>query len=188
MVMRTESTERLGLVEEGRRRRARYGRYIYRAPALPADKPPPVDLATAEIRSRIDKRREELIAAQIETEAQHEADLELAKVRAIRDRQPRLDDLLRLVAEVTNVSVQSLKGQRRARAIAWPRQFAMWLMCECRRDVSFPMIGRALGGRDHTTVGHGLRCVRAKQDHPTFKAWMDDQRIRDVLSRTEVEP
>jgi hypothetical protein len=187
MAMHTISTERLGLVEEGRRKRARYGRYIYRAPALPADKPAPVDLATAEMRNRIDKRREELIAAHVEAEAQREADLELAKVRAIRDRQPRLDDLLRLVAEVTNVSVQSLKGQRRARAIAWPRQFAMWLMCECRRDVSFPMIGRALGGRDHTTVGHGLRCVRAKQGHPTFKAWMDDQRIRDVLSQSEVE-
>ena len=53
--MHTENTERLGLVEEGQRKRARYGRYIYRAPALPPAKPAPVDLATAEIRNRIDK-------------------------------------------------------------------------------------------------------------------------------------
>ena len=176
------------MVDEGQRKRARFGRYTYRAPALPPARPAPIDLATAEIRNRIDKRREELIAAHIEAEAQREADLELAKVRAIRDRQPRLDELLQLAAQVTSVSVQSLKGQRRSRGIAWPRQFAMWLMCECRRDVSIPMIGRALGGRDHTTVAHGLRTVRAKQDHPAFKAWMDDQRVREALSKSEVEP
>jgi hypothetical protein len=177
--MHTGSTERLGLVEEGQQKRARYGRY--RAPALPAGNEAPVDSATAEIRTRIDKRREEIIAAHIE------ADFELAKARAIRDRMPRLDDLLQLAAEVTGVSVQALKGQRRARATAWPRQFAMWLMCECRRDVSLPMIGRALGGRDHTTVMHGLRNAKAKQGHPAFRAWMDDHRVRTVLSKSEVE-
>jgi|SRR5450631_3886877 hypothetical protein len=186
--MHTGSTERLGLVDEGQRKQARYGRYIYRAPALPPGNAAPVDLATAEIRTRIDKRREEIIAAHIEAEAQREADFELAKARAIRNRMPRLDDLLQLAAEVTGVSVQALKGQRRSRAIAWPRQFAMWLMCECRRDVSLPMIGRALGGRDHTTVIHGLRNAKARQGHPAFKAWMDDRRVRTVLKNSEVEP
>jgi chromosomal replication initiation ATPase DnaA len=64
----------------------------------------------------------------------------------------------------------------------------MWLMCECRRDVSLPMIGRALGGRDHTTVMHGLRSAKARQGHPAFKAWMDDCRVRAVLTNSEIEP
>ena len=195
--MHTGSTERLGLVEEAKRKRALYGRYLYRAPALPtgseapappSGSPPSADPAPAEIRLRIDKRREEIIAALIEAEARREADFELARARAIRDRQPRLAALLQLAAEVTGISVPALKGQRRARAIAWPRQFAMWLMCECRHDVSLPMIGRVFGGRDHTTVMHGLRNARAKQGHPAFRAWMDDGRVRAVLSNSEVEP
>ena len=64
----------------------------------------------------------------------------------------------------------------------------MWLICECRRDVSLPMIGRALGGRDHTTVMHGLRRAKARQGHPAFKAWMDDCRVRAVLTNSEIEP
>jgi hypothetical protein len=64
----------------------------------------------------------------------------------------------------------------------------MWLMRECRRDVSYPMIGRVIGGRDHTTVMHGLRNVQAKQGHSPFKAWMDDWRVQAALSDSEVEP
>ena len=108
--MHTGNTERLGLVDEARQKRARYGRYAYRAPALPPVRQPPVDPAPTEIRSRIDKRREEIIAAHIEAEARREADLELARARAIRDRQPRLDALLQLAAEVTGVSVPALKA------------------------------------------------------------------------------
>jgi hypothetical protein len=187
--MHSRTIERLGLVDEAQRKRARYGRYAYRAPALPPDRQAAaVSLPTAEIRIRIDKRREEIIAAHIQAEAQREAEVELAKARAIRDGLPRLNDLLKLAAEVTNVPVQALKGQRRARDIAWPRQFAMWLMRECRRDVSYPMIGRAIGGRDHTTVMHGLRNVQAKQGHSPFKAWMDDWRVQAALSDSEVEP
>jgi hypothetical protein len=186
--MQTGIIEPLGLVEEAQQKKALYGRYAYRAPALPPDKPANVNLATAEVRTRIDKRREEMIAAHIEAEARREADVELAKARSMRDRRLPLDDVLRLAAEVTNVPVQALKGQRRAREIAWPRHFAMWLIRECRRDVSYPMIGRTLGGRDHTTVMHGLRNVLAKQGHPPFKTWMDDWRVRAMLSDSEVEP
>ena len=50
------------------------------------------------------------------------------------------------------------------------------------------MIGRAIGGRDHTTVMHGLRNVQAKQSQSPFKAWMDDWRVQAALSDSEVEP
>ena len=186
--MHTGTTERLGLVDEAQRKRTRYGRYAYRAPALPPERPAAVNLASAEIRTRIDRRREEIIAAHVEAEAQREAEAELARARAIRDGRPRLDDLLRLAAEVTDVPVPALKGQRRAGEIAWPRQFAMWLIRECRRDVSYPMIGRAVGGRDHTTVMHALRRVRARQGQPPFKAWMEDGRVRAALGASEIEP
>src|SRR5260370_18031916 len=117
--MHSGTIERLGLVDEAQRKRARYGRYAYRAPALPPDRhAAAVSLPTAEIRTRIDKRREEIIAARIEAEAQREAEVELAKARAIRDGLPRLDDLLQLAPEVTNFPVKAPKGQPRRPAIA----------------------------------------------------------------------
>jgi DnaA-like protein len=186
--MHSGNRERLGLVEEAQQKRARYGRYAYRAPASPPARQDDVDLQTAEIRARIDKRREEIIAAHIEAEARREADAELALAKAIRDRLPGLDSVLQLAAEITHVPVPALKGQRRAREIAWPRQFAMWLIRECRPDVSYPQIGHALGGRDHTTVMHGLRSVQARQSHPLFKAWRDDWRVKAAFSDWRGQP
>jgi len=112
--MHSGNRERLGLVEEAQQKRARYGRYAYRAPASPPLRQDDVDLQTAEIRARIDKRREEIIAAHIEAEARREADAELAQAKAIRDRLPGLDSVLQLAAEITHVPVPALKGQRRA--------------------------------------------------------------------------
>lgn len=60
------------------------------------------------------------------------------------------------VAEKHGLTVEDLKGQSRIRPIAWPRQEAMY---ECRMATSnsTTAIGRFLGGRDHTTVMHGVR-------------------------------
>lgn len=51
-----------------------------------------------------------------------------------------------------------LVSQRREKEIVRPRQIAMWL---ARRltGLSLPAIGRILGGRDHTTVLHGVRVI-----------------------------
>lgn len=67
-----------------------------------------------------------------------------------------------IVAGRHNCSVAELKGQSRERCVAWPRQEAMWLMRQVRTPsgehrFSLPQIGRFLGGRDHTTVLHGVR-------------------------------
>ncbi len=49
------------------------------------------------------------------------------------------------------LSVEDLKGAARHRGILFPRQVAMYL-CRTLTDSSFPEIGRAFGGRDHSTV------------------------------------
>lgn len=71
-------------------------------------------------------------------------------------------EILQMVAEANHVTVDDLTGQRRAREFSWPRQEAMWLLRQQRRPngahrFSLPQIGRMLGGRDHTTVLHGVR-------------------------------
>lgn len=55
------------------------------------------------------------------------------------------------VASAFGLSADRLLGRDRSRAVALPRQIAMYLLRE-EANVSLPQIGEALGGRDHTTV------------------------------------
>jgi chromosomal replication initiator protein len=62
------------------------------------------------------------------------------------------------VADYYDVELESLRGQKRDRAIVVPRQIAMYLMRE-ETDVSLLRIGAELGGRDHSTVLHACRKI-----------------------------
>jgi chromosomal replication initiator protein len=60
------------------------------------------------------------------------------------------DTVVGVVARAFNLTVERLLSPDRSRAVALPRQIAMYLMRET--NLSLPQIGQALGGRDHTTV------------------------------------
>jgi len=65
-------------------------------------------------------------------------------------------DVIAYVADFYGVTVADLKAPSRARRLARPRQIACYVMrCVCPH-LSFPAIGRLLGGRDHTTVLHAV--------------------------------
>ncbi|MNI98919.1 Chromosomal replication initiator protein DnaA [compost metagenome] len=49
--------------------------------------------------------------------------------------------------------MEEFKARKRTKAVAFPRQVAMYLSRELT-DHSLPKIGEAFGGRDHTTVIH----------------------------------
>jgi chromosomal replication initiator protein len=72
-------------------------------------------------------------------------------------------DIERQVALRHALTVEDLRGPSRARRVAWPRQELMW---RARREtrLSLPQIGDRLGGRDHTTVIHGVRAHQARLD------------------------
>ena len=74
------------------------------------------------------------------------------------DRRVSVDEIQKKVAQHYNVRVSDLSSNRRARAIARPRQVAMYL-CKQLTARSLPEIGRKFGGRDHTTVMHAVRKV-----------------------------
>jgi chromosomal replication initiator protein len=59
-------------------------------------------------------------------------------------------------AAAFGISVGALLSASRAGAVAWPRQVAMYLARELTTQ-SLPAIGRAFGGRNHTTVLHACR-------------------------------
>jgi chromosomal replication initiator protein len=58
--------------------------------------------------------------------------------------------------EAFGVSLEQLLSSSRSAPIAWPRQVAMYLARELT-DQTLPAIGRAFGGRNHTTVMHACR-------------------------------
>lgn len=87
----------------------------------------------------------------------------IARARSING-----DNIKDMVAEYYGLSVKELIGKKRVRHISRPRQLAMALMREFTDD-SFPEIGQAFGGRDHTTVIHACEQVaKLRQEDPVF--------------------
>jgi chromosomal replication initiator protein len=96
--------------------------------------------------------------------------LDLAK-EALKDvigavnRQITVDNIQKTVADYYKIKVADLFSKKRTRVIVRPRQIAMWL-AKNLTTMSYPAIGGAFGGRDHTTVLHAVRTI-------------DDLRTRD---------
>ena len=88
--------------------------------------------------------------------------LDLAK-EALKDvigsvRNVGMDNIQKTVSDYYKIKVSELFSKKRTRAIARPRQVAMWL-CREVTSHSFPEIGDAFGGRDHTTVIHAVKTI-----------------------------
>ena len=65
------------------------------------------------------------------------------------------DQVLEAVAKFYDISIDDMKGPKRVREIVRPRQMVMYLLRQ-ESNLSYPKIGRELGGRDHTTVIHAV--------------------------------
>jgi len=147
-----------GIVEEARRRREQYARYIEGRAAVFIENP-----ATQ-------RRIEQLIDLRVEAEVirpvAERAKCGLAEVeRVITPEGPPMSDIMAVVGE--------LLGPRRAREVAWPRQVAALLARELRPDLGSPAIGRAFGGRDHTTMLHTRKAAGARiADAASNCAWI----------------
>ena len=90
----------------------------------------------------------------------------LADILRSSDRKLSIEDIQRKVAEHYNIKLADLVGQKRVRTIARPRQVAMYLAKQMTTR-SLPEIGRRFGGRDHTTIMHGVRKIEelCAEDH-----------------------
>ncbi len=74
------------------------------------------------------------------------------------DRRLTMEEIQKRVAEHFKIRVSDMSSARRSRAVARPRQVAMYLSKQLTSR-SLPEIGRAFGGRDHTTVIHAVRKI-----------------------------
>lgn len=87
----------------------------------------------------------------------------LRDVLRANDRRVTIDEIQRRVAEHYNIKLSEMSSERRARAVARPRQVAMFLSKQLTQR-SLPEIGRKFGGRDHTTVMHAVRKIEQLRD------------------------
>jgi chromosomal replication initiator protein len=101
----------------------------------------------------------QLVGREINLETAQE---ELHDLLRSRERRVTIEEIQRRVAEHYNLRFAEMTSDRRARAIARPRQVAMFLAKQLTNR-SLPEIGRRFG-RDHTTVMHAVRRIEELKD------------------------
>ncbi|MEM8752587.1 MAG: helix-turn-helix domain-containing protein, partial [Pseudomonadota bacterium] len=87
----------------------------------------------------------------------------LADLLRASDKKVTIEEIMRKVADHYNLRLSDMTSARRARAVARPRQIAMYL-AKTLTSKSLPDIGRRFGGRDHTTVMHAVKRVESLSD------------------------
>lgn len=87
-----------------------------------------------------------------------------------RPKMITIQDIQQKVGEFYNLKLEEFKARKRTKAVAFPRQVAMYLSRELT-DYSLPKIGEAFGGRDHTTVIHAHEKIASavQQDQDLYK-------------------
>ena len=96
-----------------------------------------------------------LVGKPIDMDLVHDS---LADVLRASERKISIEEIQRKVAEHYNIRLSDMIGPKRLRTFARPRQIAMYLCKQLTRR-SLPEIGRRFGGRDHTTVMHGVKRI-----------------------------
>jgi chromosomal replication initiator protein len=87
-----------------------------------------------------------------------------------RPKMITMNDIQQKVGEFYGLRLEEFKARKRTKAVAYPRQIAMYLSRELT-DYSLPKIGEAFGGRDHTTVIHAHEKIsqQLKVDQDLYK-------------------
>jgi chromosomal replication initiator protein len=90
------------------------------------------------------------------------------------DRRVTIDEIQRATVEHYGIRMADMTSSRRSRAVARPRQVAMYLAKQLTPR-SLPEIGKKFGGRDHTTVMHAVRQIE--------KLTAEDRQLADDLEQ-----
>jgi chromosomal replication initiator protein len=80
------------------------------------------------------------------------------------DRKVSIDSVLRAVADKYDLQPAQIKQRSNQKHIAFPRQVTMYIARELT-TASLPEIGRALGGKHHTTVLHSIQKIERERNH-----------------------
>lgn len=100
-----------------------------------------------------------LYKKEIDIKLAEEALKDLISPNLAREITPQL--IISVVAEHFGMSPADLTGQKRSKELVFPRQIAMFL-CGDMTGESLQNIGKAFGGRDHTTIIHGTKKINSE--------------------------
>lgn len=70
--------------------------------------------------------------------------------------------VIETAARLEGMTVDEIMARDQSRAVARPRQRAMYVARRLRPEVSLPRLGRIFGGRDHATVRHAIDVVERR--------------------------
>lgn len=94
--------------------------------------------------------------------------------------------IIRLVADAFGVTYLDIISQRRSAKIVLPRQIAFYIMRK-HTTMSFPMIGGFVGGRDHTTVLHGVAKMEDRLQHDAMLRQVVDTIVARIQPQHDAE-
>ena len=84
-----------------------------------------------------------------------------------------IEQIQRKVSEAYGIKLSDLKAKNRTKAVAFPRQIAMYLARQLTH-ASLSEVGRAFGGKDHTTVLHAVDKIQVLlQEDPKLRKSID---------------
>lgn len=147
------------------------------------------DETIAYIASKIEKNIRELEGALIRVVAQaslqHIEPTPENAIRILKDILPNAKPrpltiplIQEAVADYYGLKMDDMSTKTRTRALAFPRQVAMYLVRELT-DCSLPRIGEAFGGRDHTTVIHACDKIISDMGHdPALRGVIEELTAR----------
>ena len=104
----------------------------------------------------------------------------LKDIIAVQAKLVTIENIQKTVAEYYKIRLADLSSKTRSRSIARPRQVAMALSKELTNR-SLPEIGKAFGGRDHTTVMHACKKI-AELKSTDFGVQEDYNNLLRILS------
>ena len=82
----------------------------------------------------------------------------LSDLISAHEKNISINDIHKQVSSYYNLEISDMSSSRRSINIARPRQIAMFL-CKSLTSFSYPEIGKAFGGKDHTTVLHAVKKI-----------------------------
>lgn len=119
----------------------------------------------------------------------HENDDEFG-IDAKRPVKEIVEDVLK---DFPGITWKDVRGKRRTKDIVYPRHLCMYEVHRQRNDMSYPMIGRFFGGKDHTTIINAVVKIAgmSERDHrrelATQRKWAKKRRkyVRDRIRELE---
>jgi chromosomal replication initiator protein len=97
----------------------------------------------------------------------------LAELWGEEDKIITIEHIQRKAAEFFGVKLGDMRAKNRTKAVAFPRQIAMYLARQLTHS-SLAEVGRAFGGKDHTTVLHAVEKIQTLlQEDPKFRKSLD---------------